>query len=68
MNNIKIYTLLEVVDILKVTRRSVYNYIKHGQLKAVKMGREWRVTEEDLKDFISKGTEEDYFKKIKESK
>lgn len=57
---IKIYTLEEIVDILKVTRRTLYNYIKHGQLKAVKIGKYWRVSHKDLQDFISKGTDENY--------
>jgi excisionase family DNA binding protein len=48
----KIYTIEEVVEILKVTRRSVYNYLKDGKLNAVKLGRSWRVTEEELDRFI----------------
>ena len=57
MSDLRIYTLKEVADILKVTRRSIYNYIKEGKLKAVKIGREWRVTEDALKAFLNKGTE-----------
>ncbi len=57
MSDLKTYTLKEVADILKVTRRSIYNYIKGGKLKAVKIGREWRVTEDALKEFLDKGTE-----------
>lgn len=53
---IKLYTLLEAQDILKVTRRTLYNYIKSGKLSAVKIGREWRITHESLKAFIEKGT------------
>jgi excisionase family DNA binding protein len=49
----KILTIEEVVDILKVTRRTVYNYVKDGKLKAVKLGRVWRVTEEELDRFIN---------------
>lgn len=56
-DEIKLYTLLEAQDILKVTRRTLYNYVKSGKLKAVKIGREWRVTQESLKEFITKGTE-----------
>ena len=56
MEEIKIYTLTEAVDILKVTRRTLYNYIKSGQLKAVKMGRVWSITHENLKGFIESGT------------
>lgn len=52
----KTYTILELTEILKVTRRGIYNWIKSGKLKAVKVGREWRVTEEGLQDFLQKGT------------
>ena len=56
MTEIRVYTLDEVADILKVTKRTLYNYIKAGTLHAVKMGKYWRVSEETLKDFISNGT------------
>lgn len=48
----EIYTLHEVEELLKVTQRSLYNFIKDGRLKAFKAGREWRVTEEALNDFM----------------
>ena len=51
-DEIKVYTLQEVADILKVTRRTVYSYVKDGSLKARKIGREWRVTSESLQEFI----------------
>lgn len=56
MADIRIYTLEEVMSILQVTRRTVYNYIKNGDLKAVKMGKYWRVREEDLEEFTKTGT------------
>ena len=56
MPDIKLYTLDEVADILQVTRRTLYTCIKAGQLKAVKMGKYWRVSEESLQAFISTGT------------
>lgn len=52
MAEIKLYTLKEVEAILKVTQRTLYNYIKSGKLKAIKLGKEWRVREEDLNDFL----------------
>ena len=55
---IKLYTILELVDILHVTRRSIYEWIKTGKLHAVKLGKEWRVREEDLDAFLAKGTRE----------
>ncbi len=56
MEEIRVYTLTEVVDILKVTRRTLYNYIKNGQLKAVRVGREWRVSHKNLQEFVESGT------------
>lgn len=49
----KVYTLEELVEVLQVTRRTLYNYIKAGKLKATKMGKYWRVTEENLRDFLT---------------
>lgn len=51
-----VYTLDEVAEIMKVTKRTLYNYIKAGTLHAVKMGKYWRVSAESLQEFISTGT------------
>ena len=56
MPEIKVYTLDEVAAILKVTRRTLYTWITAGQLKAVKIGKYWRVSEQVLQDFAAKGT------------
>ena len=56
MAEIKVYTLDEVADILKVSRRTLYTYVKEGKLPAVKMGKYWRVSQESLQAFISTGT------------
>lgn len=56
MADLKVYTLNEVADILKVTKRTLYNYIKAGVLPAVKMGKYWRITEDNLQAFVSKDT------------
>ena len=48
----KLYTLQEVADYLRVTRQTIYNYVTAKKLKAFKAGREYRVTEEALQDFI----------------
>lgn len=56
MADIKVYTLDEVAEIMKVTKRTLYNYIKIGTLHAVKLGKYWRVSEESLQAFISNGT------------
>lgn len=45
-------TIAEVASILKVTERTIYNYVKGGSLKAAKIGKHWRIKALDLKDFI----------------
>jgi excisionase family DNA binding protein len=35
-----------------VSRRQVYNYLKHHNLPAVKMGKYWRIYERDLLTFL----------------
>ena len=45
-------TLPEVAEQLKVSRRTVYRWIKSGGLKAYQFGREYRITESALKDFL----------------
>ena len=56
MTDLQTYTPEEVANILKVTRRTVYNYIKNGDLKAVKMGKYLRISGTNLQDFIEHGT------------
>lgn len=65
MAELRVYTTEEVMGVLKVTKRTLYNYIKAGQLKAFKVGREWRVTEDALRDFTEHGTQPDYLQKLK---
>lgn len=57
MGELKVYTIEELVNTLHVSRRSIYSYIKDGKLKAVKIGKYWRVTEKNLEDFLATGTE-----------
>jgi putative molybdopterin biosynthesis protein len=52
MDRVRAYTVLELAEILQVTRRTVYNYIKNGTLPAFKIGKEWRVNEPALKAFL----------------
>jgi excisionase family DNA binding protein len=55
LETLKLYTVEEVAQILKVTERTLYNYIKGGYLKAIKIGKHWRVKHSDLQDFLQKG-------------
>lgn len=56
-NELKVYTLEEIAELLHITRRTLYTYVKEGKLKAVKVGKYWRVTEKNLEEFLERGTE-----------
>lgn len=56
MADIKVYTLDEVAEILHITKRTLYSYVKGGTLHAVKFGKYWRVSEDSLQAFIAAGT------------
>lgn len=55
---INVYSLSEVIEILGVTRRTLYNWIKDGKIKAIKAGQQWRITQEALEEFLQTGTEQ----------
>lgn len=53
----KFYTPEEVAANLKVSRKTVYNWIQEGRLKAVKIGHFWRISESELNRLL-KGNEQ----------
>ena len=67
MTDLKTYTTEEVQDILKVTRRTLYRYIKAGQIKCIKLGREYRFTEEAVKEFLERGTRPNYLDRLQKT-
>ncbi len=54
----KLLTTQEVADYLGLTQRTIYTYIQSGSLRAIKIGREWRIKEGELEAFISRGSGE----------
>jgi excisionase family DNA binding protein len=46
------YTPEELVDILKVTRRTIYQFLRDGRLRGVKIGDTWRVSQEEVHRFM----------------
>lgn len=55
LNNsaLEVYTVKETAQILKTTRQQIRKMILAEELPAVKVGREWRISEEDLVAFIN---------------
>ncbi|MBU1144591.1 MAG: helix-turn-helix domain-containing protein [Firmicutes bacterium] len=50
------YTVEEITEILKVTQNTLYNYIKSGSLKAVKIGKYWRIQRFALEELLETST------------
>lgn len=47
-----VYTINEVVEILKFSRISIVRYIKKGELKASLIGNQYRIKKENLDAFL----------------
>jgi len=47
-------TVLEVADQLRVSTMTVYRLIKSGELRAARVGKSYRLREEDIDAYLSK--------------
>jgi excisionase family DNA binding protein len=45
-------TVKEVADRLKVAEATVRHWIRKGQLRAIDIGKGWRIADSDLADFL----------------
>ena len=50
----QLYTPQEVADYLKVDVRTVYRWLRDGELNALRFRREYRISETDLRDFLER--------------
>lgn len=51
--DIELYDVRQVAAVLKVTERSVMNYLKSGKLKGRKISGRWRFTRADIQAYIN---------------
>lgn len=59
--NNSFYTVEQVAELLQVHWQTVLNYIKNGKLKALRLGKGYRVSKESLEQFLStNSTENDH--------
>lgn len=52
-NNKTYYTVKELADLLGISRIAVFNKIKKGQIKGEKIGRNFIIQKDDVKDFLA---------------
>lgn len=48
----KLYTVKDLEPVLMKSDQSIKAYLKSGKLKGAKVGGQWRVTEEALREFL----------------
>ncbi len=49
----KFYTVAEVARVLRVSNMTVYRLVKAGELPAVRIGKSYRLREEDVNKYLS---------------
>lgn len=53
LKEIKLYNIKETAELLGVTTRTLQTYIKNGRIKARKIGRGWKFTEQSINEFVN---------------
>lgn len=48
----ELLTVEEVMEILYLGKNSVYNLLRSGQLKGIRLGRQWRIPKESINKMI----------------
>lgn len=53
-----VYKVRELAKMLKVHPNTIFNWIYKGELKTLRVGRDYRITEEQLNQFLNKKNKE----------
>ena len=48
----KFLTIAEVASLMRVSKMTVYRLVHNGELPAVRVGRSFRVSEEDVNEYL----------------
>ena len=59
IGGLKLYNLKELSNLMGLSLTSLRTYLREGKLKGRKFGREWYVTEENLKDYFTNSPDDD---------
>ena len=51
----QLLTVAEVADLLRVSNMTVYRLIKAGQLGAIRVGKNYRIPQDDLDAYLEEG-------------
>jgi excisionase family DNA binding protein len=51
-----LFTVSEVADVLRVSNMTIYRLIKAGEISALRVGKNYRIRERDLEDYLATGS------------
>ena len=54
ISEVKFLTVAEVASVMRVSKMTVYRLVHSGELPAVRVGRSFRVTEDDVNEYLRK--------------
>ena len=54
ISEVKFLTVAEVAAVMRVSKMTVYRFVHSGQMPAVRVGRSFRVSEEEVNRYIEK--------------
>ncbi|HEX4190112.1 MAG TPA: helix-turn-helix domain-containing protein [Marmoricola sp.] len=52
ISEVKFLTIAEVASVMRVSKMTVYRLVHGGELPAVRVGRSFRVSEEDVNEYL----------------
>lgn len=50
----QLYSILDLVETLRLSKRTIYRAIESGELKGLKVGRIWRFSEKDVERWLKR--------------
>ncbi|MEW6686315.1 MAG: helix-turn-helix domain-containing protein [Candidatus Edwardsbacteria bacterium] len=53
IGDVKLYSIIDLSKSLGLTERTIRGWFYQGRLKGVKLGKEWYISEENLKRFLN---------------
>jgi excisionase family DNA binding protein len=54
LQEVRFLTVAEVAAVMRVSKMTVYRLVHNGELPAVRVGRSFRVTEDDVDEYLRK--------------
>lgn len=58
----KFYTSDELAELLKISKVTVQRKLASGEIRGYKLGKQWRVEEDDLKEYLEKQSNKTIYK------